>query len=82
MGKQKGVEVALFAPLDFSERLLGFRAVLEWAKDFKMMPQRALKDVLEKAMLTLLIALRDHSIYVYYVYICALRGHVPHFIYI
>ncbi|CAK9004072.1 Pentatricopeptide repeat-containing protein [Durusdinium trenchii] len=42
VGKQKGVEVALFSPVDFEERLLGFRAVLEWAKDFKMMPQRGI----------------------------------------
>ncbi len=92
MGKQKGVELALFSPVSFDQRLqgswsprsstwkhtqffshhllakvltkqrskhfagwgpgffnygrdhselrLGFRAVLEWAKDFKMMPQR------------------------------------------
>lgn len=41
VGKQKGVELALFSPVNFSDRLLGLRAVLEWAKDFKMMPQRA-----------------------------------------
>eukprot|EP00438_Fugacium_kawagutii_P017430 Skav208460 [mRNA] locus=scaffold1104:207934:211714:+ [translate_table: standard] len=40
VGKQKGVELALFSPVDFDQRLLGFRAVLEWAKDFRMMPQR------------------------------------------
>ncbi|CAJ1363539.1 unnamed protein product, partial [Effrenium voratum] len=40
VGKQKGVEVPFFAPVNLDERLLGFRAVLEWAKDFKLMPSR------------------------------------------
>lgn len=52
VGKQKGVEVALFSPVDFEERLLGFRAVLEWAKDFKMMPQRVPKRQLERIFVT------------------------------
>lgn len=48
VGKQKGVELALFSPVSFDQRLLGFRAVLEWAKDFKMMPQRVPKRQLER----------------------------------
>jgi len=52
VGKQKGVEVQLFAPINFDDRLLGFRAILEWAKDFKMMPVRVPRRQLERIFVT------------------------------
>jgi len=52
VGKQKGVEVPLFAPINFKDRLLGFRAILEWAKDFKMMPSRVPRRQLERIFVT------------------------------
>eukprot|EP00931_Biecheleriopsis_adriatica_P101354 TRINITY_DN76508_c0_g1_i1.p1 TRINITY_DN76508_c0_g1~~TRINITY_DN76508_c0_g1_i1.p1 ORF type:complete len:679 (+),score=111.90 TRINITY_DN76508_c0_g1_i1:54-2039(+) len=52
VGKQKGVEVPLFAPVDFGDRLLGFRAILEWSKDFKVTPSRVPRRELERIFVT------------------------------
>mmetsp|Transcript_28575 Transcript_28575/g.51787 ORF Transcript_28575/g.51787 Transcript_28575/m.51787 type:complete len:632 (-) Transcript_28575:14-1909(-) len=52
VGKQKGVEVPLFAPVDFNARLLGFRAILEWARDFKVVPSRVPRRELERIYVT------------------------------
>lgn len=52
VGKQKGVDVPLFAPVDFNDRLLGFRAILDWAKDFKVCPARVPRRELERLFVT------------------------------
>jgi len=52
VGKQKGVEVPLFAPVNFNDRLLGFRAILEWARDFKIVPSRVPRRELERIYVT------------------------------
>lgn len=52
IGKQKGVDVPLFAQVDFGDRLLGFRAILEWARDFKMCPARIPRKELERLYVT------------------------------
>jgi len=48
VGKQRGVDVPLFAPVDFGERLLGFRGVLDWARDFELCPARVGRRELER----------------------------------
>lgn len=52
IGKQKGVDVPLFAKVDFGDRLLGFRAILEWARDFRMCPARVPRKELERLYVT------------------------------
>eukprot|EP00929_Paragymnodinium_shiwhaense_P119349 TRINITY_DN9122_c0_g1_i6.p1 TRINITY_DN9122_c0_g1~~TRINITY_DN9122_c0_g1_i6.p1 ORF type:complete len:681 (+),score=117.59 TRINITY_DN9122_c0_g1_i6:144-2186(+) len=48
VGKQRGVDVRLFDKIDHSERLLGFRGILEWAHDFKLCPSRVGRRELER----------------------------------
>jgi len=52
VGKQRGVDVPLFAPIDFNERLLGFRGLLDWAHDFKICPSRVGRRELERIFVT------------------------------
>ncbi|CAE8686211.1 unnamed protein product, partial [Polarella glacialis] len=52
VGKQKGVEVPLFAPVNFGDRSLGFRAILDWARDFRVSPARVTRKELERIFVT------------------------------
>ncbi|CAE8708709.1 unnamed protein product [Polarella glacialis] len=52
VGKQKGVEVPLFAPANFGDRSLGFRAILDWARDFRVSPARVTRKELERIFVT------------------------------
>jgi hypothetical protein len=52
IGKQKGIEVNLFSPIDLSERLLGFHGILDFARDFKLIPSRTNRSELERFYIT------------------------------
>ncbi|CAK0889903.1 unnamed protein product, partial [Prorocentrum cordatum] len=52
VGKQKGVDVPLFAALSLTEPLLGFHAILDWARDFKVTPSRVGRRELERIFVT------------------------------
>jgi len=52
VGKQRGVDVPLFHPIDLSERLLGFRGILDMANDFKLFPVRVGRRELERIFAT------------------------------
>jgi hypothetical protein len=52
VGKQRGVDVPLFAPIDLSERLLGFRGILDLARDFRLCPLRVGRRELERIFAT------------------------------
>eukprot|EP00928_Gymnodinium_smaydae_P023704 TRINITY_DN19459_c0_g1_i1.p1 TRINITY_DN19459_c0_g1~~TRINITY_DN19459_c0_g1_i1.p1 ORF type:complete len:666 (+),score=106.10 TRINITY_DN19459_c0_g1_i1:89-2086(+) len=48
VGKQRGVEVPLFQSIDLSARLMGFREILDWATDFRLLPSRVGRRELER----------------------------------
>lgn len=52
VGKQKGVDVPLFAPLSLTEPLLSFHAILDWARDFRVTPSRVGRRELERIFAT------------------------------
>lgn len=52
IGKQRGVDVPLFAPIDLKARNLGFRAILDWAVDFHLFPTRVGRRELERFFVT------------------------------
>merc|ERR1719163_2147678 len=52
VGKQRGVDVPLFAPIDLSERNLGFRGLLDLTHDFKICPSRVGRRELERIFAT------------------------------
>jgi len=52
IGKQKGIEVNIFAPLDLSAKFLGFHAILDFAHDFKLIPARTNRHELERIFAT------------------------------
>lgn len=52
VGKQRGVEVNLFAPIDLEARNLGFRAILDFTSDFKLFPAKVGRRELERIYCT------------------------------
>lgn len=52
IGKQRGVDVPLFAAINLEERTLGFRGILAWAQDFKLLPTRTGRRELERIFAT------------------------------
>lgn len=52
VGKQKGVDIPLFDPINLEARNLGFRAVLDWAHDFKLLPDKVGRRELERIFCT------------------------------
>lgn len=52
IGKQRGVEVNLFAPINLQARCLGFREILDWAQDFRLSPERITRRELERIYAT------------------------------
>mmetsp|Transcript_61900 Transcript_61900/g.98063 ORF Transcript_61900/g.98063 Transcript_61900/m.98063 type:complete len:611 (-) Transcript_61900:40-1872(-) len=61
VGKQRGVDVPLFAPIDLSERNLGFRGLIEFANDFKLCPLRVGRREMERIFVTVHANLDDNS---------------------
>jgi hypothetical protein len=59
VGKQRGVDVPLFHPIDLSERHLGFRGILDMANDFKLLPLRVGRRELERIFATVHPGLED-----------------------
>jgi hypothetical protein len=52
VGKQRGVDVNLFAPINLQARCLGFREILDWAQDFRLSPERITRRELERIYAT------------------------------
>eukprot|EP00746_Dinoflagellata_sp_MGD_P092263 gnl/MRDRNA2_/MRDRNA2_36515_c0_seq1.p1 gnl/MRDRNA2_/MRDRNA2_36515_c0~~gnl/MRDRNA2_/MRDRNA2_36515_c0_seq1.p1 ORF type:complete len:672 (+),score=93.22 gnl/MRDRNA2_/MRDRNA2_36515_c0_seq1:104-2119(+) len=52
VGKQRGVDVNLFAPISLQARCLGFREILDWAQDFRISPERITRRELERIYAT------------------------------
>eukprot|EP00747_Dinoflagellata_sp_TGD_P185699 gnl/TRDRNA2_/TRDRNA2_42372_c0_seq1.p1 gnl/TRDRNA2_/TRDRNA2_42372_c0~~gnl/TRDRNA2_/TRDRNA2_42372_c0_seq1.p1 ORF type:complete len:473 (+),score=86.22 gnl/TRDRNA2_/TRDRNA2_42372_c0_seq1:43-1419(+) len=52
VGKQKGVDVQLFSPVDLNARTLSFRGILAWAQDFKVNPEKLGRRELERVFAT------------------------------
>lgn len=52
IGKQRGVDVNLYAPINLQARCLGFREILDWAHDFRLSPERITRRELERIFAT------------------------------